>query len=327
MILVTGGAGFIGSNLVAALSERGTPAAVCDHLGTGEKWRNLAKHEIADLITPEQCLGWLDRNRHLVELVVHLGAISDTGATDGDLVVATNYAFSRSLWDWCSRAERPLIYASSAATYGDGGAGFSDAWEGGALAKLRPLNLYGWSKHLFDRWAASQAGSGRPTPSRWYGLKFFNVYGPNEYHKGAMQSVIARNYPRVANGLAIELFRSYREGYAHGTQRRDFVHVRNCVELLMWFSTAAAPSGIYNVGTGTARSFIDLANALFAAVGHEPRIEFIEMPKPLQPLYQYETAADLKRLRAAGYDQPFMPLETGIAEYVGRHLSIGDRYR
>jgi ADP-L-glycero-D-manno-heptose 6-epimerase len=327
MILVTGGAGFIGSNLVAALSERGTPAAVCDRLGTTEKWRNLGKHEIVDLIAPDQCLGWLDRNRHLIETVVHLGAISDTMATDADLVIANNYSFSRSLWDWCSRAERPLIYASSAATYGNGAAGFSDAWEGDALAKLRPLNLYGWSKHLFDRWAATQAGSSRPTPPRWYGLKFFNVYGPNEYHKGSMQSVIARNYPRVANGLAIELFRSYREDYAHGAQKRDFVYARDCVELLLWLSTAGTASGIYNVGSGTPRSFIDLANALFSAVGHEPRIEFIEMPQALRPLYQYETAADLTRLRAAGYDRPFVSLEAGIADYVGQYLSAGDRYR
>jgi len=327
MILVTGGAGFIGSNLVAALSERGTPAAVCDHLGATDKWRNLAKHEIVDLIAPDQCLGWLDRNRHLIEMVVHLGAISDTAATDADLVVANNYSVSRSLWDWCSRAERPLIYASSAATYGDGAAGFSDNWEPEALAKLRPLNLYGWSKHLFDRWVAAQAGSGRPTPPRWYGLKFFNVYGPNEYHKGPMQSVIARNYPRVANGLAIELFRSYREGYAHGAQKRDFVHVRDCVELLLWLCNASTASGIYNVGSGSPRTFLDLTNALFAAVGHEPRIEFIEMPQALRPLYQYETAADLTRLRAAGYDRPFLPLEAGIADYVGRYLSTADRYR
>ncbi|QEX16932.1 ADP-L-glycero-D-manno-heptose-6-epimerase [Hypericibacter terrae] len=327
MILVTGGAGFIGSNLVAALSERGTPAAVCDHLGATDKWRNLAKHEIVDLIAPDQCLGWLDRNRHLVEMVVHLGAVSDTAATDADLVVANNYSVSRSLWDWCSRAERPLIYASSAATYGDGAAGFSDRWEPEALAKLRPLNLFGWSKHLFDRWVAAQAGSGRPTPPRWYGLKFFNVYGPNEYHKGPMQSVIARNYPRVANGLAIELFRSYREGYAHGAQKRDFVTVRDCVELLLWLCSASTASGIYNVGTGSPRSFIDLTNALFAAAGHEPRIEFIEMPQTLRPLYQYETAADLTRLRAAGYDRPFISLEAGIADYVSRYLSAGDRYR
>ncbi|HWA44346.1 MAG TPA: ADP-glyceromanno-heptose 6-epimerase [Hypericibacter adhaerens] len=327
MILVTGGAGFIGSNLVAALSERGTPAAVCDQLGTGEKWRNLAKHEIVDLITPDQCLGWLDRNRHLIELVVHLGAISDTAATDADLVVANNYAFSRSLWDWCSRAERPFIYASSAATYGDGSAGFSDAWEGNALALLKPLNLYGWSKQLFDRWVAGQAAGLRPTPPRWYGLKFFNVYGPNEYHKGAMQSVIVRNYPRVANGLAIELFRSYREGIAHGAQKRDFVHVRDCVDLLLWLSDAAAASGIYNVGSGSPRTFLDLGTALFAAVDHEPRFEFIEMPQALRPLYQYETAADLTRLRAAGYERPFMSLEAGIADYVGRYLATGDRYR
>jgi len=327
MILVTGGAGFIGSNLVAALSERGTPAAVCDHLGATEKWRNLAKHEIVDLITPEQCLGWLDRNRHLIELVVHLGAISDTAATDGDLVVASNYSFSRSLWDWCSRAERPFIYASSAATYGNGAAGFSDAWEPDALAKLRPLNLYGWSKHLFDRWVARQAAAGRPTPPRWHGLKFFNVYGPNEYHKGAMQSVIARSYPRVANGLAIELFRSYREGYAHGAQKRDFIYVRDCVDLLLWLATASAANGIYNVGSGTSRTFIDLTNALFAAVDQEPRIEFIEMPQALRPIYQYETGADLTRLRAAGYDRPFVSLEAGIADYVGRYLAAGDRYR
>jgi ADP-L-glycero-D-manno-heptose 6-epimerase len=327
MILVTGGAGFIGSNLVAALSDRGTPAAVCDHLGATEKWRNLAKHDIVDLITPEQCFGWLDRNRHLIELVVHLGAISDTGATDADLVIANNYSFSRSLWDWCSRAERPFIYASSAATYGNGSAGFSDAWDRESLAKLKPLNLYGWSKHLFDRWAAAQASGGRPTPSRWYGLKFFNVYGPNEYHKGAMQSVIAHNYPRVANGLAIELFRSYREGYANGAQKRDFIYVRDCVELLLWFASATAASGIYNVGTGSPRTFLDLTNALFDAVGQEPRVEFIEMPQPLRPLYQYETAADLTRLRAAGYDSGFTSLEAGIADYVSRYLATGDRYR
>jgi ADP-L-glycero-D-manno-heptose 6-epimerase len=327
MILVTGGAGFIGSNLVAALSDRGTPAAVCDCLGSAGKWQNLAKHEVADMVPPERCLDWLARHRDEVEQVVHLGAISDTGATDADLVIASNFSFSIALWDWCAAAGRPLIYASSAATYGDGKAGFSDRWEAEALARLRPLNLYGWSKHLFDRWVARRVADRRPAPPRWFGLKFFNVYGPNEYHKGAMQSVVARNFLRAVDGLGVQLFRSYRDDFADGGQRRDFVYVQDCVAVMLWLMDGSAESGIYNVGTGTPRSFLDLVHALFAAIDREPRIEFIDMPPALRPVYQYETAADLTRLRAAGFGRPFTALETGVDDYVRRYLSAEDRYR
>ena len=233
MLLVTGGAGFIGSNIVAALNDAGrTDVAVCDLLGDSGKWRNLAKRQLADIVPPAELLAWLDGRK--CDAVIHMGAISETTATDGDLVIETNFRFSMRLLDWCTAQAVPFIYASSAATYGNGAQGFSDDPSLAALKTLRPMNLYGWSKHLFDMAVMERASRGEKLPPQWAGLKFFNVFGPNEYHKGTMMSVLARRFDDIKGGRAVELFKSHRDGIADGDQRRDFIYVDDVVRVVMW---------------------------------------------------------------------------------------------
>ncbi|HEV2606405.1 MAG TPA: ADP-glyceromanno-heptose 6-epimerase [Xanthomonadaceae bacterium] len=327
MILVTGGAGFIGSNIVACLTERGLPVAVCDTLGEDAKWRNLAKADLCEIVSPDRLDAWLDSNRDTLETVIHMGAISATNAIDADLVIETNFRLSWFLWQWCARHGKRFLYASSAATYGSGEHGFDDDGSREGLAKFRPLNLYGWSKHLFDRRIARALSAGEPLPQQWAGLKFFNVYGPNEYHKGVMQSVIAHNYQPVADGHPIRLFKSYRPDCADGEQKRDFVFVADCVELILWLLDNPTVNGNYNVGTGVARSFADVARALFAAVGRPEQIDYIEMPLEMRARYQYFTEARVDRLRAAGFAREFTTIEQGIGLYVERYLSQPDPYR
>jgi ADP-L-glycero-D-manno-heptose 6-epimerase len=327
MYLVTGGAGFIGSNIVAALSERDDEVVVCDWLRDDERWRNLAKHEISEIIEPETALAWLHRKGDRLRAVVHMGAISATTETNVDLIAARNIRATLELMEWCTGAKVPLIFASSAATYGDGTQGFDDAFARDALAKLRPLNAYGWSKHVVDRRLARWVEAGATLPPQWVGLKFFNVYGPNEYHKGSMQSVVAKNYSVVRDGQPLRLFRSYRAEYADGGQLRDFIYVRDCVDVVLWLLDNPQVSGLFNLGTGQARSWLDLAKALFAATGRAPAIEFIDMPPTLIEKYQYFTQARMDRLRSAGYQRPFTSLEEGIADYVRRYLAADDPYR
>ena len=326
MILVTGGAGFIGSNIVSRLGAKGHSVAVCDFLGSDDKWRNLAKAEIADLVAPEQLSSWLDRHRDSVDVIVHMGAISSTSATDADVVIEINFRLSWFLWKWCARYGKRFLYASSAATYGSGEQGFDDEYSAVALAKLRPLNLYGWSKHLFDRRVARAVSNQEALPLQWAGLKFFNVYGPNEYHKGPMQSVIAHNYPTAAIGEQVRLFKSYHPDYANGEQKRDFVFVGDCVAVIMWLIDNPTTSGVYNVGTGKASSFADVARALFSAVGRPAKIAYVEMPEEMRVRYQYFTQARTDRLRDAGFAQPFTTIEQGVRLYVEGYLSQTDIY-
>ena len=327
MYLVTGGAGFIGSNIAAALAERGERVVVCDRLGQGDKWRNLAKLALEDLVAPEDLERKLLGNGIRIEAVIHMGAISDTTETDGDALAATNFGLSRRLWLWCAEHGVPLVYASSAATYGDGTEGFDDDGSEAYLAKLRPLNGYGWSKHLFDRWVAQRIAEGNAAPPSWAGLKFFNVYGPNEAHKGAQASVASHLYRQVAAGEPATLFQSHHPDYPDGGQLRDFIWVGDCVEVTLWLLGSAAPSGLYNVGTGQARSFADLARALFAAVGRDENIRYVPTPEAIREKYQYFTEARMERLHAAGYDKPFTSLEDGVARYVTDFLATSDPYR
>lgn len=327
MILVTGGAGFIGSNLVAALRDRGMPVVVSDRLRSGEKWRNLARHELVDLVSPEKLLDWLEARGESLEAIIHMGAISSTTERDADLILDTNFHLSQDLWRFCARHGKPFIYASSAATYGDGSSGFDDDSSEEALAALRPLNAYGWSKHLFDRWVLRAVRDEDPAPPQWVGLKFFNVYGPNEYHKGSMRSVVAQKYPLASTGKPVTLFRSHHSDYADGQQRRDFVYVDDCVHVVSWLLDRPTVSGLFNFGTGEDRSFFDLARGLFAALGIEPDIEYIDMPASIRDRYQYFTRARMDRLRAAGYERDFTPLEKGIEAYVQEFLAQDDPYR
>ena len=327
MILVTGGAGFIGSNLAAALAEQGVPVAICDRLRSGSKWRNIGKLELRDLVAPEQLETWLKDHGSALDAIVHMGAISSTTETDADLIVETNFRLSQRLWRWCAAHSKRFLYASSAATYGGAEAGFEDDWSMAALAQLRPLNAYGWSKLLFDRWAVREVALGNGQPPQWAGLKFFNVYGPNEYHKGGMQSVVAQKYATAAAGEPITLFRSHREGVADGGQQRDFVYVADCVHVMQWLLANPKVSGIFNLGTGEARSFAQLATALYAAVNRPPRLMYVDTPIAIRPNYQYFTEARMDRLRSAGYTRPFMSLEEGVGDYVQRFLSQPDPYR
>ena len=319
MIVVTGGAGFIGSNLVAALEARGeTETLVCDRLGTDQRWRNLANRELSGLIKPEHLFDFLNTNAGAVDAIFHMGAISDTTATDAAKVIENNFVFSLALWEWCAANNARIIYASSAATYGDGAQGYDDDDDVEALTKLRPLNLYAWSKHLFDRRVARLTAQGVSAPPQSVGLKFFNVYGPNEAHKGAQASVVHQAWLQAGKGGAVDLFRSHREGVADGHQARDFVHVDDCVSVMKWLLDSPAVSGLFNVGSGTARTFLDLTGAVFDALGKEPKIQFIDTPEAIRARYQYFTEAPMARLRAAGYDAKFLSLEEGVARTVAR---------
>lgn len=329
MILVTGGAGFIGSNLVAGLEARGeTDIIVCDRFGTDEKWRNVARRDLADLISPDDILSFVDNNSAQLDAVFHLGAISATTETDADLIIENNFRLSKDLWAHCARHRIPLIYASSAATYGDGSAGFDDNSSRKALAALQPLNAYGWSKHLFDRWVARQIDS-RPAsarPPQWAGLKFFNVYGPNEYHKGGQISVVLKNFREVSAGGPAVLFQSHHPDYEDGGQLRDFVWVGDCVDVMLWLKDNPTVCGLFNLGTGRARSFADLARSVFKALSIEEDIKFVETPVAIRDKYQYFTEAKMNRLRAAGYEAAFTTLETGITRYVRDYLIKDDPY-
>ena len=325
MILVTGGAGFIGSNLQAALVRRGIETVIIDHLGSAGKWRNLAKHPPARLLPPSDIDAFLE-SRPPLEMVFHLGAVSDTTATDGDTAWATNVELSRQIWHWCANHGVRLVYASTAATYGDGSAGFDDDASVAGLEKLRPLNLYGWTKHAFDLRVARAVATRQPHPPQWVGLKFFNVYGPNEYHKGRMISVVKVKHDEVAGGRAARLFRSTEPGLADGAQRRDFIWIGDVVDVLLWLLDSPEVCGLFNVGTGRARSYLDLANAVCDAAGVPRKIEYIDMPDALRGQYQSFTEASMARLRAAGYGGQFTPLEEGVRRYVQDHLSQPDPY-
>lgn len=326
MFLVTGGAGFIGSNIVASLNEAGAgDVVVNDILGKDdEKWRNLAKRQIGDVVPPAEVMGWL-RGRKL-EAVIHMGAISDTTATDADLVMENNFRTSMRLLDWCTETRTPFIYASSAATYGDGEHGFNDDWSLDALRQLKPMNLYGTSKHLFDQAVSDRVAKKHALPPHWAGLKFFNVFGPNEYHKGKMASVLANVFEGARQGGTVKLFKSHRPDVADGEQKRDFIYVKDVVAVIRWLLDTPSVNGIFNVGTGKARSFRDMIVAMFDALGRAPAIEYIDMPGNIRGQYQYFTEARVENLRRAGYNAGFTSLEDAVRDYVTGYLNRADRY-
>jgi ADP-L-glycero-D-manno-heptose 6-epimerase len=326
MLLVTGGAGFIGSNVVAALNEAGrTDVVVNDVLGTDEKWRNLAKRRVADMVGTGDLFRWLEGRK--LDAVIHMGAISDTTARDADLVIENNFRTSLRLLDWCTAAKVPFIYASSAATYGNGEQGFNDDWTPQALQELKPLNLYGWSKHLFDLALVDRFMKKEKLPPQWAGLKFFNVFGPNEYHKGEMMSLVAKRFEDAKAGRTVRLFKSHRPGIGDGDQRRDFIYVDDAVAVVRWLMETPNASGIFNVGTGQARSFRDLIISLFRSLGSEPKIEYVDMPESIRGQYQYFTEAKVDNLRRAGYNAGFTSVEEGVKRYVTQFLNTADAYR
>lgn len=327
MIVVTGGAGFIGSNLVAELCARGdAPIVVCDWMDAPEKTANLAKHPIEAQIEPGALIDWLDENGDDVTTIFHMGASSSTVETNVDFILDTNLDYSLRLWRWCASNDVRLIYASSAATYGDGASGFVDDNDPAKLASLKPLNLYGWSKMTFDLNAVTLANAG-VHPPQWAGLKFFNVYGPNEYHKGGQRSLVVQLFQQISDAGGARLFRSHHPDYEDGGQLRDFVWVGDCVNIMLWLLDNPTVNGVYNVGTGQARSFADLARACFSAMGRPEKIDFINTPANIRAHYQYFTQADMTRLRAAGYSTPPTALEDGVRRYIQDYLATNDAHR
>ncbi|MDA8052270.1 MAG: ADP-glyceromanno-heptose 6-epimerase [Rhodospirillales bacterium] len=326
MILLTGGAGCIGSNLHAALDLRGRETIIVDRLRSAGKWRNLRRHPPARIVPPELLTDFLDEHPP-IEIVCHLGAITDTTSRDGDLVWENNVTFSLRLWEWCTAHRVRFLYASSAATYGDGTAGFEDDPEPAALARLEPLNLYGWSKHAFDLRVARLVAAGAARPPQWVGLKFFNVYGPNEYHKGRMVSVVKVKFDELMADGTMRLFRSGRPDIADGEQRRDFIWVGDVVETLLWLIDHPEVNGLFNLGTGRAATYLALAHAVAAASGRPAHVSFIDMPADLASQYQYHTEAPMHRLRAAGLTRAFAPLAEGVGRYVQEFLLKDDPYR
>jgi ADP-L-glycero-D-manno-heptose 6-epimerase len=326
MYLVTGAAGFIGSNLIASLNNTGvSDIAICDTLGTDDKWRNLSKHQFADFLPPTDLLRWLEDRK--LEAIIHLGAISDTTVRDADLAMDVNFRLSLRLADWCAATRTRFLYASTAATYGNGSNGFRDEWTVEALRKLRPLNLYGWSKHCFDLVMAGRYANRKELPPQWAGLKFFNVYGPNEYHKGAQASIIAKACKIAQSGEAVSLFKSYHPNFADGDQARDFIYVEDAVRVVEWLLSTPAVSGIFNVGTGRAESFKNLITFLFAALDRKPNIKYVDMPEQIRSQYQYFTQADQRQLGEAGCSVEFMAPKQAVTRYVKDYLTKDDRYR
>lgn len=322
MYLVTGGAGFIGLNLVIALHARKAQGvAVCDRLDHPAKQQALAAHAPQALVDPDGLGAFLAARGGDIEAVFHMGAISSTTETDWAKLQHNNIDATLMLFRWCAAQQVPLIYASSAATYGDGSGGFDDDNDLATLRRLVPQNLYGRSKHETDMAILGLIGAGEPVPPHWSGLKFFNVYGPHETHKNEQRSIVAKLYEQIRATGQARLFRSHHPAYPDGGQLRDFIWVGDCIDVMLWLHDQRAACGLLNVGTGQARSFADMAAATFAAMGRAPQIEFIDMPIALRGQYQYYTQANMARLRAAGYRRSFTSIEDGVRRYVHEHLA------
>lgn len=314
-IIVTGAAGFIGRNVVEALNKRGhSELILVDALGTSEKWKNLRGLFYEEILSPKQFLDLVQSGKApKTKACIHLGACSATTEKDADYLIENNYRYTRTLCEWCLEADTRFVYASSAATYGDGALGYSD--DDNLIDQLVPLNMYGYSKHMFDQWALKHAHL-----TKIVGLKYFNVYGPYEDHKGDMRSLVHKAYHQVKERGYIELFKSHRPDFKDGEQKRDFVYVRDAVNVTLFFALNTKVGGLYNCGAGQARTWIDLAQALFAALELKPDIRFIEMPEILRGKYQYFTQADATKLQQAGFSTPFASVEEGVRDYVKNYL-------
>ena len=324
-IVITGGAGFVGSNVVAKLAaENKYDLVVCDRFGSSDKWRNIRNHQLWEVISPEFLITWLKDHLDDVEAIVHMGGISSTAEKDIDLILRENLSFSMALWKWCNNNKKRFIYASSSTTYGDGANGFDDDTSLDYLKKLHPLSGAGWSKSLLDIHIATSVARGDVSTPQWVGLKLFNSYGPNEYHKDTQKSVICQMFPHAEVGAAVRLFKSYNDKYADGGQMRDMIYVKDIADVVAWTLENPSVSGLFNLGSGKARSFNDMAAAVFGALGKETNINYISMDEELKPNYQYFTEAKMDRLRTAGYTKDFTSLEDGVTDYVQNYLVKDD---
>lgn len=314
MYIVTGGAGFIGSCIVRELNNKGIEdIVIVDNVGCTEKWNNLVNKKYIEYVNKKDFLDKIESYEN-VEAIIHMGAQSSTTEKDFDYLWNNNFEYTKSLWNYCAEKQISFIYASSAATYGDGENGFDDTDD---IDKLRPLNAYGYSKQLFDLWVKHQAKS---FPKQYVGLKFFNVYGPNEYYKGSMASMVYHGFNQIKAEGEIRLFKSLNSNYVDGGQLRDFIYVKDICDVIMWFLENRNVNGLFNLGTGKAQSFRELAEATFNAMGIEPNIKYIDMPQQLAGKYQYYTQADMKKLKDAGYNGAFKSVDEGVRDYVCNHL-------
>ena len=321
MIIVTGAAGFIGSCLISKLNQENFNFIIAvDDFSKTEKWPNLAGKKIQERVERDVFFEWLDQNYHEVEFIFHIGARTDTTEFDYEIFDKLNVAYSKQIWQKCIEYQIPLVYASSAATYGLGELGYDDNEM--LIPQLKPLNPYGESKNDFDIWALQQ----EKKPFFWAGLKFFNVYGPNEYHKGRMASVIFHAFNQIKTTGQMKLFKSHNPDFKDGEQMRDFVYVKDVVDVLYYFFKTRKHSGIYNLGSGKARTFLDLVKGVFKSLGQKPQIEFIDTPVDIRDTYQYFTEANMSKLKNAGYEKPFTSLESGIDDYIKNYLSQGKYY-
>jgi len=321
MIVVTGAAGFIASVLIGALNDEGENNLILvDKFNNDKKMKNLANKRYSQLIERDVFIDWFKENADDVDFIFHIGARTDTTEFDKKIFDKLNLNYTKSIWNICADNEIPMVYASSAATYGDGELGYDDNHE--IVEKLKPLNPYGDSKNDFDKWALKQDKK----PPFWYGLKFFNVYGPNEFHKSRMASVIFHAYNQIKETGGMKLFRSHRPDFKDGEQLRDFVYVKDVVEVMLFFYEFEGESGLYNLGTGKARSFLDLTKATFKAMGVEENISFVDTPEDIRDKYQYFTEANMQKLLNQGYAVPFYDLESGVEEYVQEFLMKEDYY-
>lgn len=327
MYIVTGATGFIGSNLIAEMQSRGYEEIVAvDWFGCDAKWKNVAKRGALRFVMPEQLSSFLDKNAKKIKGIFHLGAISSTTETNVDAIVANNFQLTVDLYEFCRMHGIRMVYASSAATYGAGEHGFVDRDDVGFISSLRPLNPYGWSKNAVDKYIFNDMlHTGKS--GQVVGLKFFNVYGPNEYHKGMQMSVVRHFYEQFRTTGKVRLFKSYRNDCPHGEQRRDFVWVGDCVDVLLWMLEHGDVNGLFNVGTGHATSYNTVARSVAERMGVKAEIEYIDMPDSVRNQYQYFTEADLTKLRSVGYDRAMTGVPDGVAEYVGCYLSQQDNYR
>ena len=326
VILLTGAAGFIGSYLLGYLNKLGYKnIIIVDDFSDEDKWFNFDSKEFITKVEREELFDWLKREEPGIDFVFHLGARTDTTEFDYTIHEKLNVEYSKNIWNYCTDRNIPLVYASSAATYGSGELGYKDDHE--LVKKLQPLNPYGVSKNEFDKWALRHTEGLKATqPPFWAGLKFFNVYGPNEYHKGRMASVIFHSFNQIKSTGKVKLFRSHRPDFKDGQQLRDFIYVEDVAKVCYWLMEHTITSGLYNLGTGKARTFEDLVKATFAGIGKEPAIEYIDIPEDIRDKYQYFTEADMSKLRNAGYRDSFYTLEEGVGDYVKNFLSLRKYY-